>query len=203
VLEDPAKTNKLIYEAAYGNGYYPLNGVGVWKQVIENLTPLRGKCLDVGCGTGAGMEIAREAGINAFGVDIAEGQTKIWEERGIDKYCTIAPAHSLPHKDNEFDFVVCSEVMEHIPKELVEASLSEIYRVGSRLYLFTIALIDEKYPLLGYIKLHVTQKPAVEWADLFKKVGFCNLKTSFSRDENSDIRSIVILAEKEREQDGK
>ncbi len=41
----------------------------------------------------------------------------------------------FPFKDNEFDYVICSHVLEHIPSDEVMNFLSEIQRVGRQGYL--------------------------------------------------------------------
>ena len=41
----------------------------------------------------------------------------------------------FPFKDNEFDYVICSHVLEHIPVQDLPLFLSEIQRVSSRGYL--------------------------------------------------------------------
>ncbi|MEK6794965.1 MAG: methyltransferase domain-containing protein [Spirochaetota bacterium] len=42
---------------------------------------------------------------------------------------------TFPFKDNEFDYIICSHVIEHVPAEELPLFLSEMQRVGKRGYL--------------------------------------------------------------------
>lgn len=50
----------------------------------------------------------------------------------------------FPFKDKEFDYVICSHVLEHVPD--VEGFLSEVFRVAKKGYF--------EYPLMPYEYLH-------------------------------------------------
>lgn len=166
---------KIMYDEAYESGEYrPINGPIMWESLRKQGIKFN-KALDVGCGTGQGIKETRDAGYDVWGADIAENKS-LWTEWGIQDYCVTAPAHKLPFQDNEFDLVVCTEVMEHIPEHLVEDSLKEILRVGSDRFLFSICLEKEKCPLMGFIHTHVTIKDKVWWIDALANVGFKTIR---------------------------
>ncbi len=52
-----------------------------------------------------------------------------------------ADGEDLPFEDHEFDYVLCSQVLEHV--ENPEKFLSEIFRVGKKGYLETPSLLGE------------------------------------------------------------
>ena len=189
-IEDRAK---LFYDESYASGAYnPVNGRKVWTFLRENNIKFN-KGLDVGCGNGFGVKEMREFGYDVRGVDIADN-VKIWTEIGIQDYCTTAPAKKLPYKDNEFDYVFCSEVMEHIPEHLVEDSLKEIRRIGSDRFYFTIGLAMEKQPVLGVYHTHITVKDSQWWLDKFNKCGFTEIKYNDTLTPDND--SLTVMATK-------
>ena len=54
-----------------------------------------------------------------------------------------AGLHHIPFDDDMFDLVISSEVLEHVPEELVSESVSELVRVSrgaANIYLNTIYL---------------------------------------------------------------
>lgn len=170
-LEDRAK---IIYSEAYKSGVYkPMNGPFMWSKLRKANIEFK-RALDVGCGTGQGIKECRDAGYDVWGIDIADNHD-IWKTFGIEEYCKTAPAHKIPFGDDEFDFVVCSEVMEHIPEDLVIPSLKEILRVGSDQFLFTICLEAERAPLLGCIQTHITVRDREWWLKKIHDSGFKNI----------------------------
>jgi len=63
------------------------------------------------------------------------------EQRGhapalkTDKELVFYEGNKFPFEDNEFDYVICSHVLEHVPSTEIVSFLSEIQRVGKRGYL--------------------------------------------------------------------
>ena len=97
------------------------------------------RILDIGCGSGRhtsaaygfkhtvtiGADLSRDALVEArdrlrFHDQLGENGGGVW---GL----TMADASTLPFKDDFFDLVICSEVLEHIPED--QAAASEIIRV--------------------------------------------------------------------------
>lgn len=175
-FKDVATREKYKYEMAYRSDkeeYLPTTCVNLWNQLLQQgIVANYQRALDIGCGPGFGVRMARGAGLETYGCDIAD-LTDIWEKQGIADYCTIAPAHKMPYPDNAFDFVLCTEVLEHIPEELIDQTLSEIARVASGYCVFTVSVVLVRGAKIdGRIEPHVTVHPGKWWDQKFKKAGF-------------------------------
>ena len=94
--------------------------------------------LDVGCGEGRhsiGLHVDKE--VNAVGIDLSKEDIKTAKSRINDfsisdqnkSSCVFGAGdiQSLPFKDNVYDAVICSEVLEHL--ESLDNAVSEIVRV--------------------------------------------------------------------------
>ena len=86
------------------------------------------KILDVGCGTGANLEMLSEFG-EAEGVDISAEALSFCRDRGLAQVKQGA-AESLPYADGSFDLVTGLDVVEHLDDDL--AGLKEMRRVLRR-----------------------------------------------------------------------
>jgi SAM-dependent methyltransferase len=166
---------RIKYNIAYSSDkiYDPSVGEGAWKDIIEQVPFNRG--LDVGCGPGYGIKVARDAGKEVFGIDISDVVYDKWKELGIEKYCEVAPANKIPAQDKTFDLVLCTEVMEHIPEELVDESLREIRRVACGMIYFTIAnrYVPKSHQWIdGQFQPHLTVKPHRWWKTKLIEHGF-------------------------------
>ena len=171
---------KYIYDFFYDHDLGNLQrGVGVWKFIAEYYGDFK-TGLDVGCGRANGVQWAREKGYDVHGCDVSSGAVKCWEERGVVDFCRVAPANDLPYEDGQFDVVLCSEVMEHIPEYDTMDSLKEIFRVGRDKYVFTIALIPESIPIAGYIQTHINLHSPEWWLEQFGKAGFNVVAASYT-----------------------
>lgn len=96
------------------------------------------KILDAGCGEGFILHKLYEhkigktlEGIDSSGIAIKTGK-KIHSFLDLK----IADIYNLPYKNNSFDLVVCTEVLEHL--ENSKAALNDILRVSSRYLLLTV-----------------------------------------------------------------
>lgn len=101
---------------------------------------LRGRLLNVGCGTGGFNVLAAEAGARAVGVDESGDAIAICGLKARKAGGVFAQAHAeaLPFPDGAFDLVYCFSAIEHVHS--VEASIREIVRVtrpGGAIYLHT------------------------------------------------------------------
>ncbi len=87
---------------------------------------VRSNILDVGCGAGYLLApyVARQ---NCFGVDVTEKLVAEAEKKGLTAYRVDLENDKLPFPDGFFDFVVCSEVIEHVVN--TDNLLGEVHRV--------------------------------------------------------------------------
>src|SRR6185312_12638057 len=96
--------------------------------------------LDVGCGTGANLEMLSEFGV-AEGVDVSQEALSFCQARGLEKV-KLGAAEALPYDDNLFDLTTGLDVVEHLDDDL--AGLKEMRRVlhpGGRALLFVPAFM--------------------------------------------------------------
>ena len=100
-----------------------------YKTVVNNTLPSR-KVLDIGCGDGYLMSLLSVFNQEVFGIDYENTAVQIAETK-LKNYdnCKIfrASCYDLPFSDNYFDFVVLSDVFEHLNSP--EDCLQEICRV--------------------------------------------------------------------------
>lgn len=96
--------------------------------------------LDVGCGTGANLELLGQYG-EAEGVDVSIDALQFCRARGLEKVRQ-GEAEKLPYEDGAFDLVTALDVVEHLDDDL--AGLREMRRVlrpGGRALLFVPAFM--------------------------------------------------------------
>lgn len=86
--------------------------------------------LDLGCGAGALVESLRAHGFDAWGCDIPGSDASDFAADAATKGC-LRPIemqpYRLPFEDNRFDYVISSQVLEHVMD--YDATFAEIRRV--------------------------------------------------------------------------
>jgi SAM-dependent methyltransferase len=95
------------------------------KNVCRNMGTLQPRILDVGCGTGANLQMLAQFGA-AEGVDVSMEALDFCRARGLSEVKQGA-AESLPFADASFDLVTGLDVVEHLDDDI--AGLSEMRRV--------------------------------------------------------------------------
>src|SRR6478672_9460423 len=82
------------------------------------------RILDVGCGTGANLEMLSAYG-QAEGVDVSDDALAFCKKKGLKAQKDLA--ESLPFADEAFDLTTALDVVEHLDDD--SAGLREMYRV--------------------------------------------------------------------------
>ncbi|WP_299385024.1 class I SAM-dependent methyltransferase [uncultured Lacinutrix sp.] len=101
------------------SGYYL-----VYKPLIRDIIYAinnysKGKVLDVGCGNKPYLSLFDNKSTQYIGCDIIQSSNN-----SVDLVC---PATNIPLKDNSFDTIFCTQVIEHVEDH--DKILSEIYRL--------------------------------------------------------------------------
>lgn len=82
------------------------------------------RILDVGCGTGANLEMLSQFGA-AEGVDVSDDALEFCRRKGLSVQKGLA--ETLPYEDETFDVTTALDVVEHLDDDI--AGLKEMYRV--------------------------------------------------------------------------
>lgn len=109
-------------------------------QVCNDLEQSHPHILDIGCGTGANLELLSEFG-EAEGVDVSPDALAFCRARGL-RNVRQGEAEHLPYDDRSFDLVTGLDVVEHLDDDV--AGLKEMRRVlrpGGRALLFVPAFM--------------------------------------------------------------
>lgn len=94
--------------------------------------------LDVGCGEGFTLERLRQEGIGERleGVDYLDRAIELGQKEHPELTLKQGSIFDLKYKNNSFDLVICSEVLEHI--ENPEKGLKELARVTKKYALLSV-----------------------------------------------------------------
>jgi O-antigen chain-terminating methyltransferase len=99
---------------------------------LEPYVPLftaGGPVVDLGCGRGEFLELARRGGLEAYGVDTDADSVRRCTEIGLDAREENLFDHLAGLPDDSLGGVFCSQVVEHLPPELLPALMEQIARV--------------------------------------------------------------------------
>lgn len=95
-----------------------------------------GRLLDLGCGYGYFLEVAKEKGWEVYGVEISQVATDVCNEKELNVQC--GPLEDLHFENDFFDVIISIEVIEHLrfPAQFVEKSYQWL-RKGGMVFLTT------------------------------------------------------------------
>ncbi len=141
-----------------------LNLIGFGEKQREKIVKLLGlkpeeKLLDVGCGTGSLLKVAKRLypDNQMFGIDIDKNVLEIARRKLVSTGVQLinSGAENLPFPDKSFDAVVSTLIFHHLPAEIKRKALLEIRRVlkpNGRFLLVDFGKID------GSLNLSIMQK---------------------------------------------
>jgi O-antigen chain-terminating methyltransferase len=103
----------------------------------------RAGVLDIGCGRGEFLELMREAGVPATGIDLSEECVAVCREKGLEARTEDLFAYLAALPESSLDGIFCAQVVEHLPP----ARLPEIIRLcASRLSRDGVLAIETPNP---------------------------------------------------------
>jgi len=142
------------------------------------------RILDIGCGSSLIIQSLN----NAMGMDVHLGKLRFLRRHGIP--LLRGSAFSLPFKDDSFDCLISSQVIEHIPyaAELF-TEMNRVLRPGGVLVIGTPdystvgwRLIEPMYGFLipgGYRDEHITHYTRQSLLDVLNQYGFAHDETAY------------------------
>ena len=158
---------------------------------LVNLTKAKtvDSILDVGCGEGFTLNRLKENGIGKKleGIESLQAAIDLGKKTYPDIKIVKGSIYELPYKDNSFDLVLCTEVLEHLEKP--QDAIKELVRVSKK-YL-VISVPNEPFFMLAQLIR------GRNWSRLGNDIEHINHWTMFSFSkfikQNSNVR---ILAKK-------
>jgi SAM-dependent methyltransferase len=97
--------------------------------------------LDVGCGRGEFLDLLKEKGISARGIDLNEEMAAVCRDRGLDATAADALTYLLAQPDGSIGGLFAAQVVEHLEPDYLMRFLEAAYhklRPGSKIVLETI-----------------------------------------------------------------
>lgn len=152
------------YEKMWSRPEYRERSPGL--RIVEDAAKLlkpTGTLCDFGCGTGRAAAWFAKTGLSVTGFDIAANAMTDYDGQFVQGSLWEMPDFGV------FDYGYCTDVMEHLPPEHVEAAIAGIaerVRVGC---FFQIALFECHMGDAIGEHLHLTVKPASWWIKLLSK----------------------------------
>lgn len=103
---------------------------------------------DIGCGDGYLLSVVRASRphLRLYGLDFSRGRLQGVAAGGDQISLIEGTAEAVPAKDNSFDCVVCSQVLEHVSD--YRAALGELIRISRKYLIITVP--NEQTPLKIY-----------------------------------------------------
>lgn len=173
--------------------YEKIYAMGLWRTEaepqMEHLDIFIDKCLrphhriagypvlvtDFGCGSGYAALTLRALGYVVNVVDLVPNCLGKGAKIAFGGRFICAPLHELPLTLPRADWGYCTDVMEHVPEDLVRRSLAAISLKAEHVCFSICGRPDGDGGMIGE-KLHVTIKPMEWWVDeirqFWEKVSF-------------------------------
>ena len=142
-----------VYDRCYDHDNYHLQGARLARVTLDvEAIPKGSTYLDVACGRGEMVALARSRGVHAQGLEF------------VPKLCENGVLYgdmlSLPFGDATVDYVSCYDAVEHLEPETVDRALDELFRVARRVLCITT---NDKSSMLNGLQLHLTREPREWW----------------------------------------
>jgi hypothetical protein len=121
--------------------------------------------LDAGTGSGKGAMALIGAGFAVKACDFAEAgyQAEV-------PYQDACLWHNLSHL-GRFDWVYCTDVLEHIPPQFTMLAIDKMLRVAKRGVFLTVSLVPDSFGIWAGKSLHQTVQPFTWWRDSLRELG--------------------------------
>jgi len=94
----------------------------------------RREVLDIGCGRGEFLELMREAGVPAHGIDLSPESVELCRQKGLQAEAADMFAYLADLPESSLDGIISAQVVEHLPPErlpeMIRLAASRLQRDG-------------------------------------------------------------------------
>lgn len=126
------------YQGYGRNDYLSPITIKRYHELLDQMEPFRktNRLIDVGCGIGYFLEVAKERGWEVYGTEYTDEAVRICKEKGILMHQGVLDPQQ--YESETFDVITSFEVIEHInnPKEEI-ANFNKLLRPGGLVYVTT------------------------------------------------------------------
>ena len=167
--------NKIAYDS-YSQARELLSAFAIWTNELF----MPESVLDVGCAYGFVVKKFQELGIPASGVEYSSYAVS----RAVAQEVSEGDVRDLSRfKDNSFDLVMGTELLEHIPEDDLFKAIKELYRVAKHNIFLLICIAGTEHIESRGGKgdpSHITMKPRWWWESLFHRL---EIKRDFPKED--------------------
>jgi 2-polyprenyl-3-methyl-5-hydroxy-6-metoxy-1,4-benzoquinol methylase len=197
------------YDGYGRNDYLSPITIKRYNEILDKFEEYRetGNLLDVGCGIGLFLEVAKKRGWNVYGTEYTDEAIRICKSKGIQmKKGKLNPAD---FEGIEFDVLTSVEVLEHINNPIEELNnFNKLLRTNGIVYATTPNFnsllrykLKQAYNVICYPE-HLSYYTPKTITNVFKKCGFSKVKIettgiSITRLKTSQKKSTQAFVSKE------
>jgi SAM-dependent methyltransferase len=128
--------------------------------------------LDAGTGSGKGALELQQAGFAVTCCDITDAGL-VADARALPfkAACLWHPLRPIAPRSGLFDFVYCTDVLEHIAPEFTMLTIAQMLAVARRGLFLSVSLVPDNFGIWAGKPLHQTVRDYRWWRDALREVG--------------------------------
>jgi ubiquinone/menaquinone biosynthesis C-methylase UbiE len=153
--------------------FYPIGEKGREK-IVEKLTS--GSVLDVACGTGTLLEMAKKKGLECYGIDLSEGMLAQAKGKIPDLEVRQASYYEIPYPEESFDYVVATNALsgDFIDARKVLLEMIRVCRSGGWVYIAEWPKAPENTPAERLVVwfASLNDDAPKDYLEIIRKIGY-------------------------------
>ena len=153
--------------------FYPIGEKGREK-IVEKLTS--GSVLDVACGTGTLLEMAKKKGLACYGIDLSEGMLAQAKGKIPDAEVRQASYYEIPYPEESFDYVVATNALsgDFIDARKVLLEMIRVCRSGGWIYIAEWPKAPENTPAERLVVwfASLNDDAPKDYIEIFREMGY-------------------------------
>jgi 2-polyprenyl-3-methyl-5-hydroxy-6-metoxy-1,4-benzoquinol methylase len=152
-------------------------GVEALPLFLQMIGPERGTVLDAGTGSGKGAIALAAEGFQVTCCDVTNAgmvpEAKGFPFHAVSLWTDLWPiARATGHPGrSRFDYVYCTDVLEHIPPQFTMLAIDQMLRVAKQALFLSVCLRADGFGAWIGQPLHQTVQPFTWWRDSLKELG--------------------------------